>query len=88
MRHVVDIVCFGGVWAGYEVSNMACCGQGKYNGFFICNALSNLCPDRNKYVFWDPFHPTQKTNGLITQRILNGPTSDISPVNIRQLLGI
>eukprot|EP00250_Pteridium_aquilinum_P015734 c22731_g2_i1 orf=274-1353(+) len=73
---------------GFEVSNTACCGQGKYNGFLICNRFSNLCPDRNKYVFWDPFHPSQKVNGLITQRVLNGPTSDISPVNIRQLLGI
>lgn len=73
---------------GFEVADAACCGQGKYNGFLICNALSNLCPDRTKNVFWDPFHPTQKVNGLITQRILNGPTTDLSPVNIRQLLGI
>lgn len=73
---------------GFDVSNMACCGQGKYNGFLICNRFSNLCPDRNKYVFWDPFHPTQRINGLVTNRVLNGPLSDISPVNIRQLLNI
>ncbi|KAI5069190.1 hypothetical protein GOP47_0015491 [Adiantum capillus-veneris] len=73
---------------GFDVSNTACCGQGKYNGFLICNRFSNLCADRSKYVFWDPFHPSEKVNGLITERVLSGPPSDISPVNIKQLLGI
>ncbi|KAH7427735.1 hypothetical protein KP509_10G057300 [Ceratopteris richardii] len=73
---------------GFDVSNTACCGQGKYNGFLICNRFSNLCPDRTKYVFWDPFHPTERVNGLVAERVLNGPPSDISPMNLRQLLGI
>ncbi|MCO5587498.1 hypothetical protein L7F22_041447 [Adiantum nelumboides] len=73
---------------GFEVTNQACCGQGKYNGFLICNRFSNLCPDRTKYIFWDPFHPTERVNKLITDRVLNGPLSDISPVNIRQLLSM
>lgn len=73
---------------GFEVSNMACCGQGKYRGVLVCNPASKLCPDRSKYVFWDPFHPTEKVNRMITARLLNGPSSDISPVNVKQLLAL
>ncbi|KAH7388375.1 hypothetical protein KP509_16G072500 [Ceratopteris richardii] len=73
---------------GLQVSNSACCGQGKYNGFLICNRLSKVCADRTKYVFWDPYHPTETVNRMVTQRVLNGPPSDLSPVNIRQLVGI
>lgn len=87
LKIVMDYISNPSVY-GFEVSNMACCGQGKYNGFLICNRFSNLCSDRTKYVFWDPFHPTERVNGLITNRVLNGPLSDISPVNVRQLLNI
>lgn len=73
---------------GFVSSNTACCGQGKYNGVLVCNPASTVCPDRSKYIFWDPFHPTERVNRMITERLLNGPPSDISPVNVRQLLGI
>ncbi|KAJ7110301.1 hypothetical protein O6H91_10G029800 [Diphasiastrum complanatum] len=73
---------------GFQASTKACCGQGSYNGALVCTALSNLCTDRSKYVFWDPFHPTEAINRLVTERILNGPPSDISPINVKQLLAL
>ncbi|KAJ7566667.1 hypothetical protein O6H91_02G113700 [Diphasiastrum complanatum] len=74
--------------SGFEASTTACCGQGSYNGVLVCTVLSNICPDRSKYVFWDPFHPTEAVNRLLTDRLLNGPPSDISPINIKELLAL
>ncbi|XP_024518500.1 GDSL esterase/lipase At4g28780 [Selaginella moellendorffii] len=73
---------------GFTVSNSACCGQGNYNGLFICTAFSTICNDRTKYVFWDPYHPTEKANILIAQQTLFGGTNVISPMNLRQLLAL
>ncbi|EFJ09992.1 hypothetical protein SELMODRAFT_128933 [Selaginella moellendorffii] len=73
---------------GFAVSNKACCGQGPYNGVLVCTALSNLCPDRSKYVFWDAFHPSQSFNYIFTNRIINGGPNDISPVNLAQILAM
>lgn len=72
---------------GFEVPNRACCGQGRYGGSLVCARFSPVCPDRNKYTYWDPFHPSQKVHYLLAQRILTGPPSDISPMNVRQILG-
>ncbi|KAJ7296162.1 hypothetical protein O6H91_Y140100 [Diphasiastrum complanatum] len=71
---------------GFESSNKACCGQGAFNGLFVCTAVSSLCPNRSSYIFWDPFHPTDTVNTLIAKRIFTGPPSDISPVNVSKLL--
>lgn len=71
---------------GFEVANQACCGRGgPYKGLIFCNRLDPVCPDRTKFVFWDPFHPTEAVNKVITQRVLFGSTSDISPINLSQL---
>ncbi|XP_024518509.1 GDSL esterase/lipase At4g28780 [Selaginella moellendorffii] len=73
---------------GFQYTNMACCGQGSYNGLLTCTGLSNLCSDRTKYVFWDAFHPSESINRLITNRLLNGPPSDLSPFNVKQLIAM
>eukprot|EP01018_Ginkgo_biloba_P013485 Gb_11987 [translate_table: standard] len=73
---------------GFETSKVACCGQGPYNRVGICTVASNLCSDRTKNVFWDPFHPTEKGNRIIATRFMDGSSSDISPVNMRTLMGL
>lgn len=33
---------------------------------YLCIELNPFtCRDANKYVFWDSFHPTEKTNAII-----------------------
>ncbi|KAI4326401.1 hypothetical protein MLD38_031722 [Melastoma candidum] len=59
---------------------VACCGQGPFNGLGICNVLSNLCPDRKVYAFWDPFHPTERATRLIVQQIMTGTTDYMYPM--------
>lgn len=71
---------------GFEVVNEGCCGQGKYKGYLTCTRLSSYCRDRTKYLFWDAFHPTETTNMLIAKRVFYGPTSDIMPLNVQQLI--
>lgn len=70
---------------GFTNANSACCGRGPYKGIVPCSRVDPVCPDRSKYIFWDPFHPTEAVNKLITQRILYGPPSDISPINLSQM---
>ena len=71
---------------GFENANSACCYLvGRFGGLTPCGPLSKVCSDRSKYVYWDPFHPTEATNVLIARRFMDGDTNDITPMNIRQL---
>ncbi|XVF30959.1 hypothetical protein REPUB_Repub16aG0104100 [Reevesia pubescens] len=73
---------------GFTTSKVACCGQGPYNGLGLCTVVSNLCPNRDKYVFWDAFHPSERANGIITNMILSGSTDYVSPMNLSSLLAL
>ena len=67
----------------------ACCGVGKFNGIDgMCRTIGNLCADRTKSVFWDAFHPTEKVNRMSFELFLNGGPDAISPMNVKQLLGM
>lgn len=54
--------------ASYGLQNVdtACCGTGKFEMSFMCNKVNPFtCSDASKYMFWDSFHPTEKTNSII-----------------------
>ncbi|CAM6099718.1 unnamed protein product [Calypogeia fissa] len=65
--------------------NTGCCGFGKYNGQIPCVTGIKPCAERGAYLFWDPFHPTDAVNAQLATSFFSGPTSTISPVNIKQL---
>ncbi|XP_061994570.1 GDSL esterase/lipase At4g16230-like isoform X2 [Rosa rugosa] len=73
---------------GFENANSACCGfGGRYGGLGSCGSQPlEVCEDRSKYVFWDAYHPSEACNMIIARRLLYGNSSDISPMNIVQLL--
>ncbi|KAG4176412.1 hypothetical protein ERO13_A11G243366v2 [Gossypium hirsutum] len=73
---------------GFTTSKVACCGQGPYNGLGLCTVLSNLCPNRDEYAFWDPFHPSERANGIIVDMILGGSSNYMSPMNLSSLLAL
>ncbi|KAK7285867.1 hypothetical protein RJT34_20650 [Clitoria ternatea] len=73
---------------GFTTSKVACCGQGPYNGIGLCTALSNLCPDRTLYAFWDPFHPSEKANRIIVQQIMSGSRRYMKPMNLSTVLAL
>ncbi|KAL2526311.1 GDSL esterase/lipase [Abeliophyllum distichum] len=70
---------------GFTTTKTACCGQGPYNGLGLCTPFSNLCDNRDEYVFWDPFHPSERANRLIVQQIMNGSSTYMYPMNLNTI---
>ncbi|CAA2967512.1 GDSL esterase lipase At5g33370-like [Olea europaea subsp. europaea] len=73
---------------GFVTSKIACCGQGPYNGIGLCTPLSNLCPNRDLYGFWDAFHPSEKANRIIAQRLFTGDDKYMTPMNLSTVLAL
>nr|CAD1821318.1 unnamed protein product [Ananas comosus var. bracteatus] len=47
---------------GFEEATKGCCGTGDFEVSLLCNSLTaSTCENDTKYVFWDSFHPTEKT---------------------------
>ncbi|PQQ02872.1 GDSL esterase/lipase [Prunus yedoensis var. nudiflora] len=56
---------------GLEEARVGCCGTGRFEMSFLCNPHNPFtCQDANKYVFWDAFHPSEKTNQIISDNAL------------------
>lgn len=56
---------------GYEVAEKACCSTGTFEMSYLCSDKNPLtCTDANKYVFWDAFHPTEKTNRIVSNYLI------------------
>ncbi|XP_051120601.1 GDSL esterase/lipase At5g33370-like [Andrographis paniculata] len=73
---------------GFVTSKIACCGQGAYNGVGLCTALSNLCPNREVYAFWDAFHPSEKANRIVVRSILTGSEEYMFPMNLSTIIAL
>ncbi|XP_019448449.1 PREDICTED: GDSL esterase/lipase At5g33370-like [Lupinus angustifolius] len=73
---------------GFVTSKVACCGQGAYNGIGLCTPASNLCPNRDLFAFWDPFHPSEKANRLIVDKIMTGSTQYMNPMNLSTIMAL
>ncbi|KAJ1414657.1 SGNH hydrolase superfamily [Sesbania bispinosa] len=71
---------------GFVTSKVACCGQGPYNGIGLCTPVSNLCPNRDIYAFWDPFHPSERANRLIVERFMIGSNKYMNPMNLSTIM--
>ncbi|BAT94916.1 hypothetical protein LR48_Vigan845s004300 [Vigna angularis] len=73
---------------GFVTSKIACCGQGPFNGMGLCSPISNLCPNRDLYAFWDPFHPSEKANRIIVQQMMTGSVQYMHPMNLSTIMAI
>ncbi|KAM0988092.1 hypothetical protein ACFX13_012311 [Malus domestica] len=74
---------------GFENGVSACCSvAGPQGGLIPCTFLSKICPDRSKYLFWDPFHLTEAGNLIAARHMMDGNSTYMSPMNIRQLLQV
>ncbi|XP_021724555.1 GDSL esterase/lipase At4g26790-like [Chenopodium quinoa] len=55
---------------GMDETSKACCGTGLVEMSYLCVLDSSYsCSNADKYVFWDSFHPTEKTNQVIAQHL-------------------
>ncbi|KAJ3671586.1 hypothetical protein LUZ60_007665 [Juncus effusus] len=70
---------------GLTVIDRGCCGIGRNQGQITCLPLAVPCLEREKYIFWDAYHPTQAVNMMLAKRAYDGLPSDIYPINLRQL---
>ncbi|XP_074568339.1 GDSL esterase/lipase At5g33370-like [Curcuma longa] len=73
---------------GFRTSKVACCGQGPYNGLGLCTRESNLCPNREDYAFWDPFHPSEKACRIVVEQIMTGSVEVMTPFNLSTVLAM
>eukprot|EP00249_Psilotum_nudum_P001363 c13814_g1_i1 orf=136-954(+) len=54
---------------GFEFNSEACCGLGKYGGQGPCLSFVKACSNRDRFLFFDPFHPTEAANYMIGKNI-------------------
>ncbi|XP_050215571.1 GDSL esterase/lipase At1g71691-like [Mercurialis annua] len=73
---------------GFSVINRGCCGIGRNRGQVTCLPFQTPCPNREQYIFWDAFHPTEAVNILMGKKAFNGDTSIAYPINIEQLANL
>ncbi|XP_020235295.1 GDSL esterase/lipase At2g04570 [Cajanus cajan] len=56
---------------GFESTSVACCATGMYEMGYACSRGQMFsCTDATKYVFWDSFHPTEKTNSIVAKYVV------------------
>ncbi|RVW98047.1 GDSL esterase/lipase 7 [Vitis vinifera] len=70
---------------GFTVPNSACCGNGRYGGDLTCLPLEQPCKNRDQYIFWDSFHPTQAVNAMIAESCYTESGTECYPISIYQL---
>ncbi|KAM3361967.1 GDSL esterase/lipase isoform X1 [Capsicum galapagoense] len=70
---------------GFRVTNAGCCGVGRNKGLITCLPFLKSCPNRNEYLFWDAFHPTEAANIIIGRRSYRAQSSDAYPFDISRL---
>ncbi|KAL5550827.1 hypothetical protein UlMin_001003 [Ulmus minor] len=70
---------------GFRVIDTSCCGVGRNRGQITCLPFQVPCENRNEYLFWDAFHPTEAANAILAWRAYLGPPSDCYPINLQQM---
>ncbi|XP_009769554.1 GDSL esterase/lipase At1g29670 [Nicotiana sylvestris] len=71
---------------GLSVTNAGCCGVGRNNGQITCLPFQRPCRNRDQYLFWDAFHPTEVANVVVGRRSYRAQkSSDAYPFDISRL---
>lgn len=71
--YIIDInwTLYDLFWSGFENAQVGCCGTGRFEMGFMCDPKSPFtCTDANKYVFWDAFHPSEKTSQIVSNYLM------------------
>ncbi|QHN91406.1 hypothetical protein HN51_049782 [Arachis hypogaea] len=56
---------------GFQSTSVACCGTGMFEMGYACSRGDRFsCSDATKYVFWDAFHPTERTNSIVADYVV------------------
>lgn len=57
-------------YTGFEFVDRGCCGSGTLEAAFSCNSLTPTCPDASVYIFWDSYHPAERTYKILVSQAL------------------
>ncbi|KAG2284695.1 hypothetical protein Bca4012_047948 [Brassica carinata] len=71
---------------GLVIPDKACCGSGRYGGALTCLPLQQPCLNRNQYVFWDAFHPTETANKIIAGETFSKSAKYSHPISLYELV--
>ncbi|KVH91828.1 Lipase, GDSL [Cynara cardunculus var. scolymus] len=72
---------------GFSVSDKACCGLGRYNGWMMCISPGMACGNASNYLWWDQFHPTAAVNEILAENVWSGlHTRMCYPMNMEQMV--
>ncbi|CAA7395891.1 unnamed protein product [Spirodela intermedia] len=73
---------------GFTEVKAACCGLGNLNAKVACLPIATYCSNREEYVFWDFYHPTEASFRRLTETVFNGSRPLVHPLNVRQLASL
>ncbi|XP_058097654.1 GDSL esterase/lipase At1g71691-like [Magnolia sinica] len=73
---------------GFSTIDRGCCGIGRNRGQITCLPLQTPCLNRDQYVWWDAFHPTEAVNVILGSRAFSGNSNVVHPINIQQLANL
>ncbi|CAK9326068.1 unnamed protein product [Citrullus colocynthis] len=85
IEHMFQDLLLNSRFYGLSVLNRGCCGIGRNRGQITCLPFQTPCSNRDEYIFWDAFHPTEAVNIIMARKAFNGDQSVIFPFNIQQL---
>ncbi|KAL8238868.1 hypothetical protein R6Q59_015435 [Mikania micrantha] len=72
---------------GFSVSDTACCGLGRYNGWIMCLSPGMACRNATNHLWWDQFHPTSAVNEILAENVWSGlHTKMCYPMNMQEMV--
>ncbi|CAL5038767.1 unnamed protein product [Urochloa decumbens] len=71
--------------SGFDDAADACCGGGRLSAEAECFPDSTLCADRDRHVFWDRAHFSQRMAFLVARAFYDGPAKYTTPISFKQL---
>ncbi|CAN6551231.1 unnamed protein product [Malus baccata var. baccata] len=54
-------------------------GAALGGGLIACQGSFKVCPDRSKYVYWDPLHLTEAANFIVARHVMDVHDEDFIP---------
>ncbi|KAF1873844.1 hypothetical protein Lal_00029550 [Lupinus albus] len=62
---------------GFEETDKGCCGTGNIEVGILCNRYSiDTCSNSSNYLFWDSYHPTEKTYNVLSSLVIDNKIKD------------
>nr|XP_043629390.1 GDSL esterase/lipase 7-like [Erigeron canadensis] len=72
---------------GFSVTNSACCGLGRYNGWIMCLSAGMACRNASNHLWWDQFHPTAAVNEILAENVWSGLHASMCyPMNMKDMI--